>query len=164
MDMICIGCPMGCSLQVEVTGEEILVSGNSCKRGEDFAMSEIKNPRRSLTTTVRTIFKDMPLLPVRTDGEVPKDKIFQAMEVLNKVVITERVKCSDVVVENILESGCNVIATASIKETLNIKGTTGIKESTSIKETTSIKEASRPQELQGQRSMTPSNNFEVSDK
>lgn len=114
MEMICIGCPIGCSLQVEIKGEEILVSGNGCKKGVDFAFNEIKNPTRSLTTTVRTIFKEMPLLPVRTDGEVPKEKIFQAMEVLNKVVIRKKVKCGDVVVEDILGSGCSVVATSTI--------------------------------------------------
>lgn len=115
MDMICIGCPIGCSLQVKVTEQEILVSGNSCKKGVDFATNEVKNPKRSLTTTVRTVFQEMPLLPVRTDGELPKEKISQAMKLLNKVVITQRVNCGDILVEDILNSGCNVIATSSIR-------------------------------------------------
>lgn len=114
-EMVCIVCPIGCSLKVEVNGEQILVEGNQCKRGETFAINEIKNPTRTLTTTVRTIFQEMPLLPVRTDGEIPKEKIFEAMEVLNKVIITQRVKCGDIIVEDILGSGCNVIATATIK-------------------------------------------------
>ena len=116
-EIVCIVCPIGCSLKVEVNGEQILVEGNQCKRGETFAINEIKNPTRTLTTTVRTIFQEMPLLPVRTEVEIPKEKIFEAMEVLNKVIITQRVKCGDIIVEDILGSGCNVIATGSIKET-----------------------------------------------
>lgn len=114
MEMICIGCPIGCKLYVEIKGENILVSGNMCKRGEEFAKSEIINPTRSLTTTVRTIFKEMPLLPVRTDGEIPKGKIFDAMKILNNVIVDYKVKCGDIILEDILESGCNVIATSTI--------------------------------------------------
>lgn len=114
-EIICIGCPMGCSLKVEINGDQLLVEGNQCKRGETFARDEIENPKRSLTTTVRTIFKEMPLLPVRTEGDIPKDKIFQAMEVLNKVLIKEEVSCGDIIVKDILGSGCNVIATGRIK-------------------------------------------------
>lgn len=113
-EIICIVCPMGCSLKVEVHGEGILVEGNQCKRGETFAINEIKNPTRTLTTTVRTIFQEMPLLSVRTDGEIPKEKIFEAMEVLNKVVIKDRVNCGDMILKDILGSGCNVIATSTI--------------------------------------------------
>ncbi|MEG2017006.1 MAG: DUF1667 domain-containing protein [Clostridium sp.] len=113
-EIICIGCPMGCSLKVEVTGDHILVEGNQCKRGEAFAKNEIENPTRSLTTTVRTIFEEMPLLPVRTEGEIPKDKVFQAMEVLNKVIIKDKVSCGDIILKDILHSGCNVVATSTI--------------------------------------------------
>ena len=116
MDMICIVCPMGCKLSVEMKDENILVQGNNCKRGEEFAKSEIINPVRTLTTTVKTIFKEMPLLPVRTDGEIPKGKVFDAMKVLNKVVIDYEVNCGDVILENIIGSGCNVIATNSINK------------------------------------------------
>lgn len=116
-EMICIVCPIGCSLKVEVNREQVLVEGNQCKRGETFAINEIKNPTRTLTTTVRTIFQEMPLLPVRTDGEIPKEKIFEAMEVLNKVIIKDRVKCGDMILKDILGSGCNVIATGRINET-----------------------------------------------
>ena len=114
MEMICIGCPIGCKLHVEIKYENVLVSGNTCKKGEEFAKNEIINPTRSLTTTVRTIFNDMPFLPVRTDGEIPKGRIFDAMKILNKVLVDYKVKCGDIIVENILESGCNVIATSTI--------------------------------------------------
>ena len=116
MDMICIVCPMGCKLSVEMQGENIIVTGNNCKRGEEFAKSEIIKPVRTLTTTVKTIFKEMPLLPVRTDGAIPKEKVFEAMKVLNKLVIDYEVNCGDVILENIVGSGCNVIATNSINK------------------------------------------------
>ena len=55
--LVCIVCPRGCTMQVEKDGEEIKVSGNSCKRGEQFAKSELTNPTRTICTTVRTTFK-----------------------------------------------------------------------------------------------------------
>jgi CxxC motif-containing protein len=116
MDMICIVCPMGCKLSVEMKDENIIVQGNNCKRGEEFAKSEMINPVRTLTTTIKTTFKEMPLLPVRTDGEIQKGKIFDAMKVLNKLVIDYEAKCGDVILENIVGSGCNVIATNSINK------------------------------------------------
>jgi len=116
MEMICIVCPMGCKLSVEMQEEDIIVRGNNCNRGEEFAKNEIINPVRTLTTTVKTIFKEMPLLPVRTDGEIPKGKVFDAMKVLNKVVIDYEVNCGDVILENIIGSGHNVIATNSINK------------------------------------------------
>ncbi len=146
MEIICIGCPMGCSLKVEITGEQILVEGNQCKRGETFARNEVKNPTRSLTTTVRTIFEDMPLLPVRTDGEIPKDKVFQAMKVLNKVLIKDKVSCGDIIVKDILGTGCNVIATSTINGDFFLPTLEKVTSST----------------LEGEASTEPVNKFKVS--
>lgn len=122
-EIICISCPMGCTLQVHMEGKDILVKGNQCKRGEAFAKSEMKNPTRSLTTTVRTIFKEMPLLSVRTEVEIPKDKVFEAMKILNKILIKEEVTCGDIILQDILGTGCNVIATNTIYEKPENNGT-----------------------------------------
>ena len=34
MKMICINCPKGCEMDVEVDGGKVTVSGNSCPKGE----------------------------------------------------------------------------------------------------------------------------------
>ena len=112
MEMICITCPNGCHLTVEGEGQNIRVSGNSCPRGVEFAIAEMTHPTRSLTTTVRTVSPEMPVLPVRTDGEIPKGLIPEAMEVLNTVVVKEPLHCGDTVVPDLLGTGVAVIATA----------------------------------------------------
>jgi len=94
--------------------EEIIVQGNGCKRGADFAHAEMTNPMRSLTTTVRTTFPGVPVLSVRTDGEIPKGKIFDAMRELGNVVIRSEVECGDTVLENIVGSGVRVIVTSDV--------------------------------------------------
>ncbi|MDR2159904.1 MAG: DUF1667 domain-containing protein [Treponema sp.] len=88
-ELLCIVCPNGCRLRVEESGGGIQVAGNQCKRGIDFARAEITNPTRTLTTTVRTVFPEVPALPVRTAGEIPKGKIGEAMAFLATVVVGE---------------------------------------------------------------------------
>jgi CxxC motif-containing protein len=120
--LLCIVCPNGCRLQVEGTGDNLTVTGNKCARGIDFARAEITNPMRSLTTTVRTGFAGVPVLPVRTAGEIPKGKIRDVMRYLNGITVTKPLAVGDAVAENVLGLGVNVIATSNLLHE-NIKET-----------------------------------------
>lgn len=114
-ELLCIVCPTGCRLTAEYDeGGSITVTGNGCARGVAFAKDEITCPTRSLTTTARTIFPDAPVLPVRTAGDIPKERIADAMKAINSIVIQERVGVGDVVIKNLLGSGVDVIATGDI--------------------------------------------------
>lgn len=111
-DLICIVCPNGCRLHGVLTEQgELEVTGNRCVRGKSFAGTELTDPTRSVTTTVKTAFDDFPYLPVRTDGEVPKYAIGTVLEELRKVVVSKRLACGDVVLENAAGTGVKVIAT-----------------------------------------------------
>jgi len=113
--LICINCPMGCRLEVTQTENGgWLVEGNQCNRGYSYAVREMTEPTRVLTTTVVIKNGFLPRLPVRTETAIPKEKIFEAMEVINKVVVEAPVKVGDVIVENILNTGVNVIASRSM--------------------------------------------------
>ena len=114
MEMTCIVCPSGCSMKVEKNGEEITVTGIRCKRGEAFARAELTRPMRTICSTVKTIFKDVPVLPVRTSCEIPKDKIFAVMEEINKVTVTERIHSKDIIIHNVLNLHADIIATSSL--------------------------------------------------
>jgi CxxC motif-containing protein len=92
----------------------MVVDGNKCPKGQDFAEAEMNNPTRTLTTTVRTKFPDVPVISVRTDGEIPKKMIMTAMQELNDVVIEEELDCGDTVLENIAETGVRVIITSAV--------------------------------------------------
>jgi CxxC motif-containing protein len=113
-EILCIVCPNGCRLHAEKSAEAYVISGNKCKRGVDFAIMEITNPTRTLTTTVRASFPGVPVLPVRTDGEIPKGKIREAMNVINAVTINRPLGIGETAVENILGLGVNVIVTSNI--------------------------------------------------
>jgi CxxC motif-containing protein len=113
-EILCIVCPKGCRMQAEEGSQSISVTGNSCKRGEDFARAEIFNPVRTLTTTVRTVFPEAPVLPVRTEGEIPKASIPGVMEFLNTLTIRERLGIGKIAAANVLGLGRNVIITSNI--------------------------------------------------
>lgn len=116
-DIICIVCPNGCRLHGVVSEDgQLSVTGNKCVRGEAFAGTELTNPTRSLTTTVKTVFNHMPYLPVRTDGEIPKYAISDAIEELSAFTLSRNVKCGDMIIENIAGTKCNIIATMDIGE------------------------------------------------
>ena len=115
-EMICIGCPMGCYLIVDYDGKTIRdISGNRCKVGLEYAEKEISNPERTLTTTVKVKNGHLPLVSVRTNKPIPKNKIFDAMDLLAKVEVEAPVKIGDPIVQNIFGTGVNVVATKNIK-------------------------------------------------
>ena len=112
----CITCPIGCKLNVSVNGDTVNVTGNKCKKGIEFAKNEIFNPTRTLTTTVKTVSPSMPYLPVRTDGEIPKGLIKASMDILRNTVVNRDLEVGDIVIENILDTKINVIATMNTLE------------------------------------------------
>lgn len=113
-NLVCIVCPVGCQLEVTKDGDEITVSGNACKRGPEYAKNEIVNPVRVLTTTVCVEGAKINRIPVKTKGDIPKGKLFDAMELINKTVIKAPVKVGDVVIENILDTGVDVVTARSL--------------------------------------------------
>ena len=112
-ELTCIECPIGCGLTLEIENCKVLkVSGNKCPKGEPYAVSEIENPTRILTATVKAV-RGLPLkmVPVRTDRPIPKNRIFEAMEVIQAAIIEKQAREGEVVIENILGMGANVIVT-----------------------------------------------------
>lgn len=110
----CIGCPRGCLLRVEEENGEFTVSGNSCENGRKFAVSEMTEPKRTICSTVKTVFADVPVLPVRVSADIPKDRIFDVMREINSVTLDKRISGGDAVIENVLGLGVDVISTSNI--------------------------------------------------
>lgn len=112
-ELVCIKCPMGCHLTVDVDKNE--VKGNTCRRGKSYGLSEVTNPVRVITTTIRVVNGQMPVLPVKTEEAIPKALNMKAMDILNNIEVKAPIKIGDIIVENILETGVNVIATRNVK-------------------------------------------------
>ena len=107
-ELTCIVCPQGCSLKVELDGKNIIsVSGNTCPRGEKYAVSECTNPERCVTSTVRC--ENGEVVSVKTDRPIPKGKIFECMEIINKQIVTLPISIGDVIISDVF--GANIVAT-----------------------------------------------------
>ncbi|QVK18471.1 DUF1667 domain-containing protein [Mycoplasmatota bacterium] len=115
-EMICIVCPRGCKLTVTKENEEYQVNGNFCKRGIKYGISEIVNPVRQVTSTVKIDGATHRRLPVITDREIPKDLIFKVMNEINQVSIQAPVKCGEIIIKNVLNTDANIIASRSMEE------------------------------------------------
>lgn len=113
-ELICIGCPLGCPLTVRIDGENVEVSGNTCKRGDDYARKEVTNPTRIVTSTVMVEGGMDVTVSVKTRSDVPKGKIFDCVKSLKGIVVEAPVKIGDVIVENAAGTGVDIIATANV--------------------------------------------------
>lgn len=117
MEMVCIVCPNGCRLSTTVQNGKIFVAGNKCKRGEVFAVNELTNPTRSVTTSVKTTVRGYPVVSVKTDGEIPKNKIFELMALCDKIVVDRVLPIGTVLAENLFGTGVNLVTTTDMEDT-----------------------------------------------
>ncbi|MCR5639992.1 MAG: DUF1667 domain-containing protein [Lachnospiraceae bacterium] len=114
-NLTCIGCPMGCQLEVTIDqGTVVSVTGNTCKRGDDYARKEVTNPTRIVTSTVPVIGGKIAMVSCKTASDIPKDKIFACMEEINQVTVAAPVKVGDVILKDICHTGVDIIATKDV--------------------------------------------------
>jgi len=113
-EMICIVCPVGCHMNVSVVNDQIMVTDNQCKRGEIYAIEEMTDPKRIVPTTVKITGTFHERLPVKTDKPIKKGLIFEVMKLLNDVEVAAPIKVGEIIVENILNTGVNIVATRTM--------------------------------------------------
>jgi len=110
--LTCIECPKGCALSVMIeAGKVVGVTGNLCPKGYTYAVAEIESPVRILTSTVATKGLSLKMIPVRTERPIPKGAIFLVMQEIKKIRIEKPVHLGDIIIENCLGLGANLIAT-----------------------------------------------------
>lgn len=115
-EITCIVCPVGCKVLVRTDGKNFeLVGGNRCKRGEEYARSEALDPRRMLTSSVLVEDGEWPLVSVKTSKPIPKDKIFEVLNVIKKTRVKAPIQIGQLIIENVANTDVDVIATKSIK-------------------------------------------------
>lgn len=113
-ELICIGCPMGCALTVELEdGAVKSVSGHTCNRGKVYAEKEVTNPTRIVTSTVMAEGGRDRMVSVKTARDIPKDRIFAVMRSLKGVSVPCPVRIGDVIVPNAADTGVDIIATSN---------------------------------------------------
>ena len=113
-ELTCIVCPKGCQLKVELEGKKVIsVSGYTCKRGLTYAETECTAPMRTLTTTAPV--EGGGVVTVKTDRTIPKELLFDCMKAVNTARVSPDAKLGDVVIENVLGTGANVVTTRNVK-------------------------------------------------
>lgn len=111
-NLTCIVCPIGCDIKVDFCdGKVISVVGNTCPRGKAYAESEVTNPVRTVTTTVKT--QCGKVVPVKTLTPIAKEKIFEAMKIINNAKPCLPICAGDVIIEDVF--GAKLVATQSVE-------------------------------------------------
>lgn len=114
-DLTCIGCPLGCALQVTLENGEVLsVTGNTCKRGDDYARKEVTHPTRIVTSTVCVRGGEIPMVSVKTQNDIPKEKIMDIMKCINALTVDAPVYIGDTLLSDIAGTGVNLVATKEV--------------------------------------------------
>jgi CxxC motif-containing protein len=113
-EIVCIVCTRGCRAVVwEGSDGTIKVEGSLCRNGQNYVRFEFRDPRRTITTTIR-VEGTSGRLPVRTNGPVPKSLIMDCMQKVGEITATKPVHMGDVVISNLLGTGQDLIAAGEI--------------------------------------------------
>lgn len=117
-NLICIGCPLGCQMEVSLNGagEVESVAGFNCRKGDAYARKEVVNPLRTVTSTVRVFGakNGEAMAPCKTESDVPKAMIFDVMRDLKGVAVSAPIRIGDVVKKNVGNTGVDMVATREI--------------------------------------------------
>jgi len=112
----CIVCPLGCYVEAELEGDTINIRGCKCPRGEEWVKEEILDPKRVVMSVIKVKNGEYPVVSVKTDAPVPKEKIPDIMRYISRLEVSAPVKRGDIIVRNILGLQANLVATRDVME------------------------------------------------
>lgn len=112
-DMICIICPRGCSLSADISGESIVVTGNACPKGQEYAINECVNPVRTVTATVRVSNRENTMVSVKTATPVSKNSMMDVMKYLRSIQVQAPVSIGQVIAQNVC--GSDIVITKAVE-------------------------------------------------
>ena len=114
----CKVCPVGCNLKIikdETLSSKYSVEGNRCNRGKEYGINEVLEPSRVLTSRVLLSNGPMGRLPVKTNGVIPENLVDECMEIIKVTEVSAPVEKGDIIIENILGTGVDVVAARRVK-------------------------------------------------
>ena len=109
--LTCIMCPVGCEIEYDEKTEKLDFSGYACKRGLLYAQKEVVSPERVVTSLVP--LETGKVVSCKTDGLIPKSLIFNILKEIKKLKLALPVKEGDILIENVLGTNVNIVATSS---------------------------------------------------
>ncbi|MCI7731602.1 MAG: DUF1667 domain-containing protein [Solobacterium sp.] len=111
MELTCINCPLGCTINILKEGDRILVEGNSCPRGEKYARDELLQPKRMLTSTIYV--NNGERVSCKSKEAVDKDRIFEVMDAIKKARVNKPIHIGDILIKDI--AGTDIVATKNVE-------------------------------------------------
>ncbi len=112
----CIVCPNGCVIETQIEDGKLLsITGNKCKRGEEYVQQELTDPRRTIATTVPIENASLPLCSVRLNRPIPKREIFRVMREIDGVRLVAPVQIGQVVLKKVCGLDSDVIVTKDME-------------------------------------------------
>ena len=113
-ELICITCPKGCHLKVDEEND-YKVTGNGCPRGAIYGKKECTHPTRVVTSTVKIVGAEIERLSVKTNGDIPKEKIRDVMDCINRITVEAPVHIGDVLLSDAAATGVDIVATKNVE-------------------------------------------------
>ena len=113
---ICVSCPLGCGLTVTLDNNDniLKVEGNTCSRGESYARSEVKDPRRIFASTVRVRGGKLLVCPIRSKTPAPKGKLFEIARAVAELEIDAPVKIGQVLLHNVCGTDVDIVSSRDL--------------------------------------------------
>lgn len=111
--MTCIVCPLGCELTVTIDehGEVVSVEGNTCPRGKEYAIQEIKAPKRVVMSVVYVKNSIFPTVSVKTSKPILKSKIKDVMKEISNITLEAPVEIGQVIIKNVAGTDADIVTT-----------------------------------------------------
>ena len=114
-EMTCIVCPIGCQLKVVQDDGGVSVSGHTCPKGKTYGVAEMTDPRRMVTFSVAVDGGQMPLVSVKTQQPIAKDRMFDVVAELRKLRLKAPIEIGDTILHNVAGTDVDIVATRQIR-------------------------------------------------
>jgi CxxC motif-containing protein len=114
---LCIGCPLGCRLEVEDNdaGNIVEVRGWGCKNGREYGRQEHTDPKRVIATSIRIKGGRWGRVPVKTSGPIPKAMVRDVAYAVRTVEVEAPIRIGTVVLANVLGTGVDIVTTRDME-------------------------------------------------
>ena len=116
-ELVCNLCPVHCKMSIEYSrwGDQIKnVYGSRCSRGYEYIRNYRIDQQCMLPTSVRLRGSSDNRLPVNSDAPIPKTMVTEVMNVIKTVEVEVPIKSGEIILENILNTGVNIVAAKSM--------------------------------------------------
>ena len=114
--MLFRSCPAGCRIKAHKNESGSWdFEGYTCRRGLDFAKSEVIDPVRVLTSTVLMRSPYERIIPVRSENPIPLASMFTAMEQIRTFVLDSVPAQGEIVIHDLAGTGTGLRVTGKIE-------------------------------------------------